>query len=326
MLRELARVLLLDGRWLHRDSGETTLQLPLLITTGSRPTTVYAQQEVILPRDEFAAVLASNSTSATASDDTPSASNDLGPILGGLFGGFFGLFVIVAAIWYIWHRRRHLCCSRDDVSETPSLSPVPDPKVLVRAQHSPVPPVPPLPPPSPTPYQYGLVGRPRSHRSSSVPYQPQTPSAYSQSRPHSQSLSLSSVPPSAYNATHSRAGSGAATPLPGTGTSLSPGPSLAPSSRSSTPAPSTALQHYRLELQQQQQQQERLSWPRYGGSEEGGDERRSPVLRPHSERRPSRLSLTFGNWSLRTDSEHGEPQEQAVHEEGTAPITGNAPA
>lgn len=42
-----------------------------------------------------------------------------------------------------------------------------------------------------------------------------------------------------------------------------------------------------------------MSWPRYG--EDGQDERTSPILRPRSERRPSRLSLMLASGNPATD-------------------------
>ncbi|KAI0919110.1 hypothetical protein AcV5_002113 [Taiwanofungus camphoratus] len=222
----------------------------------------------------------------------------LGPLLGGLLGGFFGFILVVAGLWFLW-RQRHSIFNRKDSSEDGRGSAAADYKREDRAERGAS--RAPSPAPTPQPYEYGLVGRPVSGLSSSS----SRPSlAHTNSHPHSLQTN-SSPPPSASASTSAHMQmytATGATPPPGAGTGLSPGPSLAPSSRASTPGMGYPfpLQQYRHELQQQQQQG-RLSWPRYGGSEDGHDERRSPVSRPQSERRPSRLSLTLANWNPETD-------------------------
>ncbi|PCH36591.1 hypothetical protein WOLCODRAFT_28668 [Wolfiporia cocos MD-104 SS10] len=174
---------------------------------------------------------------------------------------------------------------------------------------------PPVPTPAPQPYQYGVVGRPLPAGTTvNVPHTPDP------SRSHSPSVLTSySPPPSASFRT-------SITPLPGARTAITPGPSIASSSRASTPglvpAYPSQLQQYHHELQQQQYQQQyqsqqaRLSWPRYGGSEDGYDERRSPAQRARSERRPSRLSLTLANWNPETDGELGDIGVQEIDSSG----------
>lgn len=159
--------------------------------------------------------------------------------------------------------------------------------------------------PTPQPYQYGVVGRPRSQMSTSLstssPHSPDPtrsrshspgPSVLTYSRPPSTVMNAM-VPPSPTPCTPA-----------GINTPISPGPSLAPSSGSRPPTPGypPQLQQYHAEWQQ------RVSWPQMSHSEDGhaADPRRSPVLRPRSERRPSRLSLTLANWNPETDGALGD--------------------
>lgn len=159
--------------------------------------------------------------------------------------------------------------------------------------------------PAPQPYQYGVVGRPRSQMSTSLSTSSPHSPGPTRSRSHSPGpsvLTYSRPPSTVMNAM--------VTPSPtpgaagGINTPISPGPSLAPSSgsRPSTPGYPPQLQQYHTEWQQ------RVSWPQMSHTEDGqgADPRRSPVLRPRSERRPSRLSLTLANWNPDTDGVLGE--------------------
>ncbi|KAF9817045.1 hypothetical protein IEO21_03627 [Rhodonia placenta] len=277
----------------HLSSPETAFPCCAIPMTTPTPT-LMARAPVVMQSTVFINSTASSSevpsvirtTMYTSASSTPvSLHSALGPLLGGLLGGFFGLMIIVTMLWCLWHRRHDIFHRTDSLENAPEI----DHKHSEQWYRRPS--APPSPTPTPQPYQYGVIGRPQSTTSgSSGPH----------SRSHSPSvLTMYSPPPSA---------SMHFTPVPGSSTAISPGPSLASSSRASTPGLyPLGLQQYRYELQQQQtqqyQQQARVSWPRYGGSEDGNDGRRSPVLRPRSERRPSRLSLTLANWNPETDGD-----------------------
>ncbi|KAH9834168.1 uncharacterized protein C8Q71DRAFT_164684 [Rhodofomes roseus] len=249
---------------------------------------------------------------ATSTTSSPGVGSIVGPLLGGLLGGFFGLILIVAALWYIWTSRHRLLNRQDTMeSQTAPVSPNfeykrPDRSSRRQSTLSSV--------PTPMPYQYGVVGRPRSQLSmtmtnTSSPHSPDPTRSRSRSHSPGPSVLTYSRPPSM---TMNMMGPPSPTPA-GINTPISPGPSLAPSSRPPTPGPGAAisypppLQQYHSDWQQQQQQA-RISWPQMSHSEDGhgADARRSPVLRPHSERRPSRLSLTLANWNPETDGILGE--------------------
>lgn len=158
--------------------------------------------------------------------------------------------------------------------------------------------------PTPQPYQYGVLGRPRSQMSTSPstssPHSPGPTPSRSRSHSPGPSVLTYSRPPSTV-----KNGMVSPSPMPaGINTPISPGPSLAPSSGSRPPTPGypPQLQQYHAEWQQ------RVSWPQMSRSEDGhaADPRRSPVLRPRSERRPSRLSLTLANWNPETDGALGD--------------------
>ncbi|KZT69665.1 hypothetical protein DAEQUDRAFT_248011 [Daedalea quercina L-15889] len=249
------------------------------------------------------------STASSTATSSPAVSSILGPLLGGLLGGFFGLLLIVIAIWYAW-TSRHRLFRQDDTLEsqtvptTPNIEhKLPDRFHRQSTLSSPA--------PTPQPYQYGVVGRPGSRLSTSLSTSTSSPHSPNPSRSRSRSPGLSVL-------TYSRPPSTVMnimmppSPTPGApagiNTPISPGPSLAPSSRPPTPGvvgyPSP-LQQYHSEWQQQRA---RVSWPQMSQSEDGhaADPRRSPVLRPLSERRPSRLSLTLTNWNPETDGILGE--------------------
>ncbi|CCM03941.1 uncharacterized protein FIBRA_06094 [Fibroporia radiculosa] len=250
------------------------------VTSTMHPNTIYFTSSVTV-----------STAAPSQSSGPPNVNNVLGPLLGGLLGGFFGLIVIVVILWCIWRRRYDIFCRRDFVD--------PEPPVLDYKQtghpsrgNSAVS----SPEPSRQPYPYGQVGRPLSSISTSTSaHSPTLTPTYSHSPSvltTNYSLPLSAAPSTLMNLT--------TTPLPGASTALSPGSSVTSFSRASTPGlvyPAPLLQ-YRNE-----RQQGRLSWPRYSSSEDGNDESRSSVLRPRSERRPSRLSLTLANWNPETDAE-----------------------
>ncbi|GBE80789.1 predicted protein [Sparassis crispa] len=310
---------------------------PLIVLARNSPTTVFLETDApgstsrsiyyyssfttTLPNSSVVVVLttvssgASSTATSQAAHSQGSVNSALGPLLGGLLGGFFGLMVIGILLWCTWRRRHDICGGRQPVDPTPAF-PETDPKIpehldrrssRFSSQFSGYrsPRRSSTPAPEPLPYQYGALGRPKSVGSTTSLPGAQSP-PHSPSQSHSRPTSSTTPPPSAYLPNAS-----VGTP-PGIATALTPGPSMASSLRSSTPASwyPPSLQQY-----QQQRQQGRVSWPRMAGEEE---ERVSPVLRPRSERRPSRLSLTLANWNPETDENVMEREETDVGAEDTS--------
>ncbi|OCH91873.1 hypothetical protein OBBRIDRAFT_791854 [Obba rivulosa] len=208
------------------------------------------------------------STAASQSTSDNGLNGALAPLLGGVLGGFFGLLLIAVMIWLLWRRR----AERRKID--PILPTAPVPAFLHDYTHKTRKRTPAPPPPA---YQYGLVGSPRSPRSTIT------------SRPPSQTLSVLT------SQTHTSLSPSTSQQMMYSPTALAPGQSLPPT-RPTTPF---ALGHQsHSPPPEERQERGNEMWPRLGSEDgHGGDRRPSPSPRQ------MRLSLTLANWNPTTDGE-----------------------
>ncbi|KAI0669547.1 hypothetical protein C8Q78DRAFT_1070664 [Trametes maxima] len=215
----------------------------------------------------------------TNDNHSHSASNDIGPIVGGVLGGFFGLIGVVALGWFIWRKKE----SWQDRYAGPPRQEY-EPALYSPRQRRPKS----SPPPGlePKPYEYGIVGPCSSPSTSPPPTRPQSFTALSAMNAYASPMPGHN--PSTPNLLHTTSPVAPARPITPM-TPLSP-PYFGNHGHSGSEASVGTAVSYPFPVLP--------PTPRNEASRDSVGE-----LESVSERRTTRLSLTLANWNPETDGE-----------------------